>query len=166
MKNQTDNKFKVRVSCVVFYNDEVALIRRFSNSDYRWSLPGGNVNIDEDIETAIKRELKEEMGLREANPELLFIQDMLISKPSHEGIYRKLHVVFKVAVTADIKSQLNATEEDDLGSGDIIWIPKSEAATLTIYPLVGSGLAHLGSLSEPVSPRILPPMNDQNYQWE
>ena len=52
---------------------QVLLIRRaaepFRNS---WALPGGFVNIDEDLETGALRELQEETGIRDIYLEQLY----------------------------------------------------------------------------------------------
>ncbi len=67
----------VTVDAVVFGYDgtdlKVLLIQRKNNpyADY-WALPGGFVDMDEDLETAVKRELEEETGLKDIFFEQLF----------------------------------------------------------------------------------------------
>ncbi|MEO0333178.1 MAG: NUDIX domain-containing protein, partial [Bacteroidota bacterium] len=57
---------KVTVDAVVFTSDhkEVLLIQR-KNDPFReqWALPGGFVEDDEDLDTAVARELEEETGV-------------------------------------------------------------------------------------------------------
>lgn len=65
MRNQAIN---VTVDAVVFKKEKsetyVLLIRRKNPSfQNQWTLPGGFVESDEDLETAAKRELKEETGI-------------------------------------------------------------------------------------------------------
>jgi 8-oxo-dGTP diphosphatase len=65
------------VDCVVFGLDEgdlkVLLIERdLPPFDGRWALPGGFVNVDEDLETAARRELEEETGVAKVYLEQLY----------------------------------------------------------------------------------------------
>jgi len=59
----------VGAKCLVVNKDKVLLIRH-SFSPERWSLPGGRVKKNEKPIEAVKRELKEEVGLS-VEPELL-----------------------------------------------------------------------------------------------
>lgn len=59
----------VTVDAVIFriHNDqrEVLLIERgHPPFEHQWALPGGFVDMDEDLETAVARELEEETGLK------------------------------------------------------------------------------------------------------
>lgn len=55
-----DLKFKFRVSAI-FINDNQLLVNKYGEESY--CLPGGYVEIGEDSEKAVIRELKEEIGL-------------------------------------------------------------------------------------------------------
>jgi 8-oxo-dGTP pyrophosphatase MutT (NUDIX family) len=157
-------KFKVRVACVVVCNDEFALIQRKTEDGEQWTLPGGNVE-EEDIETAIIRELDEELGLTGVKPELLCLQDMLIHRPDKEGLYRKLHIVFRVVIDTATREKLKIVEADDLSDGSVKWIAKASLADLHMYPSINMFLFNLPSLSDPVVPSVLPPLTDETYSW-
>ncbi len=158
---------KVRVSCVVAHDDEMALIYRERDGRAHWSLPGGNVGEEEDIQSAMVRELHEELGLNGITPDLLFLQDMLIHRPHREGLYRKLHIIFRVFVTTDQRRGMKVVEHDDLlPPGEVRWIPRGQLATLYLYPGVGHVLSLLPSLDAPVKPSALPPLTDETYSWQ
>ena len=57
---------KIAVGCILVYNGEFILFHM--NSGNTWNSITGNVDDDENSEQAVKRELKEEIGL-EINPE-------------------------------------------------------------------------------------------------
>jgi ADP-ribose pyrophosphatase YjhB (NUDIX family) len=53
---------KVNTKAIITKGDQILLCRDHNDID-AWDLPGGRVNIDEDISTAIKREIQEELGV-------------------------------------------------------------------------------------------------------
>jgi 8-oxo-dGTP diphosphatase len=64
------------VDCVVFGLDQddlkVLLIQRALEPRHKWALPGGFVHIDETLDDAARRELREEAGVTDAFLEQLF----------------------------------------------------------------------------------------------
>jgi 8-oxo-dGTP diphosphatase len=69
----------VRLLAKIFVtNDkgEILLLQRSATDDRRplgWDLPGGNVEYNEDPNTAVLRELKEEANLETANPQIFYV---------------------------------------------------------------------------------------------
>lgn len=165
MSEESKNMFKVRVSAVVVCGDEMALIYRTTPQGDSWTLPGGNVSPNEDIVSAIRRELNEELGIFHASYEFMFLQDMLIHRVDHPGLYRKLHIIFRVTIPPETKKNVKSQEYDDLSFGEIRWVKHSDLTQFHIYPDIGRELASLRSLDEKISPKILNPMTDENYSW-
>ena len=69
------------VDCVVFGFDDgelkVLLIERgLEPFKGRWALPGGFVRVDETVDTAARRELEEETGIREVFLERKVLRDL------------------------------------------------------------------------------------------
>lgn len=50
------------VKCIVANGDEIVLLRHTYGKG-RWTFPGGNVGKNESLEDAVRREIKEELGL-------------------------------------------------------------------------------------------------------
>jgi 8-oxo-dGTP diphosphatase len=79
------------VDAIVFVNDEngtsVLLIERgIEPFKGKWALPGGFVNIDELLETACMRELKEETGLEVKSMKQFKTYDAINRDPRHRTI--------------------------------------------------------------------------------
>ncbi|MEA3443436.1 MAG: NUDIX hydrolase [Bacteroidota bacterium] len=79
------------VDAVVFRKNEsgweVLLIER-GNQPFKgmWALPGGFVDMDEDLKTAAKRELKEETGLRNVELRQLYTFGAIDRDPRHRTV--------------------------------------------------------------------------------
>lgn len=54
------------VKCVIYYRNEVLMIRQ-SYGGNRWAFPGGSIKKGETPEQAVKREVKEEVGINLEN---------------------------------------------------------------------------------------------------
>tara|TARA_B100001564_G_C20372078_1_gene548414 strand:- start:123 stop:617 length:495 start_codon:yes stop_codon:yes gene_type:complete len=77
----------VRGLCIDANNKSVLLVKHTYSND--WALPGGGVEVGESIEAALKRELKEEVGLICDEVSILNIyHNMSISKRDHVVIYK------------------------------------------------------------------------------
>ena len=57
------------------------------NGEEYYTLPGGGQDLGEDLETALKREVKEEVGCDLSIHELVFVYDYIAAKDPHQ--YRK-----------------------------------------------------------------------------
>jgi 8-oxo-dGTP diphosphatase len=53
----------VCVGAAIFHRDELLLVRRGADLPGRWELPGGSVEDGEELEEALRREVREETGL-------------------------------------------------------------------------------------------------------
>lgn len=98
---------KLAVDCIVLVDNKVVLIRR-RNRPLGWALPGGFVNYGERVEDAVKREIKEEIGLKLVD----LRQFRVYSDPRRDPRWHCVSVVFVA------KGRGNLVAGDD--AGDII----------------------------------------------
>ncbi|MEU1729264.1 NUDIX hydrolase [Nonomuraea sp. NPDC005692] len=167
------SRVAIRVGALVFCGDEVALIRRDRPSGSHYTPPGGGVHPGEDLLTALRRELTEELHLAPddaTQPELCWIQDQMVTRPGPTPSPRKLHLVFRCQVMPEVRASLATVEYDDLPDGSIElgiieWVPYRQLQHLPLFPLIGAVVSALASPDAPTGNPYLPPITDDNYSW-
>ncbi|WKN45977.1 NUDIX hydrolase [Tunicatimonas pelagia] len=104
---------KVTVDAVVFTDDhqEVLLIQR-KNDPFQgqWALPGGFVEDDEDLDTAVARELEEETGVDTDK----FYQVHTFGKPDRDPRGRAISVAYYTIVRKEDFQPKAATDAKDV----------------------------------------------------
>lgn len=114
----------VTVDIVVLKKEEniwkVLLIKR-AKEPYkgRWALPGGFVNIDEDLEDAAKRELKEETNLEAKK----LYQFYTFGEPNRDPRERVISVGYITILPAD-ENPANIRASSD--AKEVAWVPINE----------------------------------------
>jgi ADP-ribose pyrophosphatase YjhB (NUDIX family) len=143
LKNYDPTKYRspaVAADTALFAVDEgglsVLLIRR-GNYPYkgRWALPGGFLEIDEDIPVCAARELMEETGLASPYIEQVFVW----GKPDRDPRSRMITVSFAGLVD---RTQVRATAGDDAAEAGWFRLTDYESVqengmTITKYTLAG-----------------------------
>ncbi|MFF8381636.1 NUDIX domain-containing protein [Streptomyces sp. NPDC015661] len=167
------SRIKIRTGALVFCGDDVALIRRDRADSTHYTPPGGNVEHGEDLDAALARELAEELDLNIDQAEggdLLWVVDQRVTRPGPTPPPRKLHLIYRLHITPELRATLAETEQDELPDGShetgtIEWIDYRKTAELPIFPPIGPALASLPDPRAAVTNAALPAVTDGNYTW-
>lgn len=116
----------VTVDCVIFGLDDedlkVLLIQRDQDPFAgQWALPGGFVRLDEDLDSAARRELAEETGVRDAYLEQLYTY----GAPDRDPRERVITVAYYALVNL-VEHRIEATTD----ARDAAWFPLHDLPTL------------------------------------
>ncbi len=146
----------VTVDCVVFGLQEqrlrVLLIRRGRPPfEGQWALPGGFVDMDEDLEASARRELQEETGLRDIFLEQLYTFGM----PGRDPRGRTISVAYYALVNT-----VNHPPRADDDAAEAEWVDVDRARTLAFDhdEILATALARLrGKVRyQPIGFELLP----------
>ncbi len=74
---------RIRVAGLLMVNNSILMVEHIKNGKTYWLLPGGGVNIGEEVKTALQRELKEELNLKCGVNDLLFVVESLSARGDH-----------------------------------------------------------------------------------
>lgn len=95
------HKFNLRAASIIIKDDRI-LFQQFKNSGY-WFLPGGRVEMMEELQETVEREINEEYGWKVKNKRLVWIVENFFSldnKEFHElGFYFLVQVEDEIEIT-------------------------------------------------------------------
>ncbi len=121
--------YRISAAGIVLHDNRILLVR-YNIPDGSSILvgPGGGVEIEEDMQQALVREVLEETGLEVKPGKMLFVEDLLSQK------YRMIKIWFLCSV---VGGQLSKTQEASIeGIVDVNWYSKDQLKNEVVYPSV------------------------------
>lgn len=120
---------RIRAGVVLKNNNtqKIALIKRIKPDDTYWIIPGGGIRLGESLESAARRELKEELKIQ--IDEIVFLGK--INKKDSEENY------FYATIEEDIDLKISGEERERQNINNLYiphWIHKNQINSIKLYP--------------------------------
>ncbi|MGW4807203.1 NUDIX hydrolase [Kitasatospora sp. NPDC004272] len=161
----------VRVCAVlVDPGSRVCVIRRHRPGGAQHTLPGGLVAEGEQPAAALRRELREELGLAVDDVGLVprFEQHQETRRRGEARLFRRRHFVFVVHLSKPLAEDVALVELDAEDDSEVLWLPPADLAGAHLYPALGERLVDAAATQAAPTvpgPVLLAPMTDASYQW-
>jgi len=133
------------VALAVDSQGQVLLCRMAQNRGVfpgQWALPGGGVEQGERIEDALRREVREELGVDLASFRPAIFKDAVLEKTYADGARRPLHMIFLVYQCTLASSSLSLNDE----FSEAAWFGAAELSQLSLSELTWDTLLQTGFL--------------------
>lgn len=108
-----------------------------------WGLPGGGLEAGETLEQALRREIREELGLELRTVEPLFFSDAALSKTQPDGVRRDFYMIFLLFRCIPEPGPIRLNPEFE----EAAWVPRRELASYRLNRATLETFTRLGLLS-------------------
>jgi 8-oxo-dGTP diphosphatase len=121
-----EEKIKILQKCILFYKDKLLIIQRDikDTNGGKWDFPGGNLDFLEEMNHAIKREIKEETGLIVKKIEKIGMNEIIVKEK------RKHFLLFFYKTKVDTDKIKLSKEHQDYK-----WINPSDLFNYDLNPI-------------------------------
>lgn len=120
------------VGALIFSKGKILLVLSWKWGE-KWSLPGGHINLRETLEEALKREVREDVGLEIEVQGLINVQEAILSKE----FYRPKHFIFLDFLC---KATTLGLRPDGREVQKIVWATPQKALTMDIDSFTRSAI--------------------------
>lgn len=126
-------RFNFRVAALIIKNNRL-LIHTLKNSSF-YLLPGGRVDVGEDSETSLLRELKEELKINASIDSLLWVSEGFFTHNAER--FHELGYYYSVQCTTpnSILEKDSFEIEDEGNVFEFKWVPLDKLKDIEFYPL-------------------------------
>ena len=125
-----DYRFLLRSACIIFNNDKTKVLLFDVNNKGIYLIPGGKIRELESSEQAVKRELKEEIGIDDIDITFAGISEEMVNAKGYDN--HQINLIYKGIYKEPIKElEFNGLEGDWI---KFKWIDIKDINKYNIFP--------------------------------
>ena len=129
---------------IIADREERVLLCRMANDrgvfPGQWALPGGGVEQGERIDEALRREVREELGIELESWRPLFFKDAVLEKRFPDGSRRPLHMIFLIYRCSPASVAIDLNEE----FSECAWVEPAQLSSYELNELTRATLIESG----------------------
>lgn len=125
-------RFNYRVGAIIINNGNVLVVKNHK-STYFYSV-GGRVHFNETCEEAVKREVKEELGIDMEIDRAVFFHEQFFDERDTKEHFHEISIYYLMKMTERIKDIIcNSLTENGIEE-ELIWLPIDSLDKYTVFP--------------------------------
>ncbi len=125
-------RFNYRVGAIII-NDGNILVVKNHKSTYFYSV-GGRVHFNETCEEAVKREVKEELGIDMEIDRVVFFHEQFFDEKDSKEHFHELSIYYLMKMTEKIKDIICSSKTENDIKEELIWLSIEELDKYTVFP--------------------------------
>lgn len=126
---------RVSVKAIIIEEDRILCTKNVDPTGFFYLLPGGGQEPGESLVDALRRECREELGVRIIPGKLLYVRDYIGSKhefAEHDSDHHQLELMFECELAED--DNLGAGHVPDAYQVGLEWLPLDSLGCYRFYP--------------------------------
>lgn len=128
----TNGRFNYRVGAIIINNGNILVVKN-NKSTYFYSV-GGRVHFNETCEEAVKREVKEELGIGMEIDRAVFFHEQFFDERDTKEHFHEISIYYLMKITEKIKDIIcNSLTENGIEE-ELIWLPIDDLDKYTVFP--------------------------------
>ena len=116
----------IRPAIIIIQDNKLLTLQYYYSNEKVNALPGGNLEVGEYLETALKREMEEELGMEIETQGWAFIAEAFRNNKN------TIHFIFNASIIKGIP----IINPEETSANAIEWVDLNEIANTNIYPNV------------------------------
>ncbi len=123
---------RIRPAALIIENNHILLLAYHYEAGTKFGLPGGNVDMGENFDQTVRRELEEELGIEVEVGEMIALGQVHAT----DDFSACVHVIFE----GDIVGGIPQLQPGETTADDLVWVPVDKISELHIYPAMNDAI--------------------------
>lgn len=130
--NTSEGKFNYRVGAIVIKDNKILVVKNHKET-YFYSV-GGRVNYNETCEEAVKREVKEELGIDMEIDRSVFFHEQFFGEKNCNEHFHEIAMYYLIKIPENIRDINGCSATEDGIEEELVLLPLDSLSKHTVFP--------------------------------